>query len=377
MDRSIRHAKTFQRPIFPDDFRDTNNVYFIEKIKSLFIPISVCFRIDKTTLYSGRKQPERKKRFLLDGTMESKADANSIWSPQDSWDQAVESLEEPALLVSRDGRSFSDPLVVETEETKPKKPSSPIYMIVFDCELTGPCLKKNALINLGASCINCSTGKELSSVDLFLAVSKGKEWDQETVEKFWNKQDHLRELKRWIDAGNGKSCEEAMKDFVDFLKRCYEISKGDICIAADHGDIDASWVNLYLAEAGYPPLHLIFGNFLPVISLYSYYLGVSQHTLESWVATKRIVKKFSSTEAVMRHLMLKTRPNATKHHLALSDARAEIFNYRCIAPFLQHMKKSGNHSHWFQTFCRLAHQTFIPTLQLSSAIEFPPLKKTH
>lgn len=298
--------------------------------------------------------------------MELSGQTNSDWILNHSWD------EEP----KGDKSEIDSTSLPDFSEKNVKKSGSPIFMIVFDCELAGPCLRKNALINLGASCVNCSDGKELASIDLYFAMPKEKEWDEKTVKEFWSKQDHLKDLKKWIDEGNGKTCEQAMKEFVEFLNKCHELSHGDICIAADHADVDSSWVNLYLSQAGYSPLHMIFGYFNPVISLYSYYLGLSQHTLESWISTKRIVKRFSATEAAMRHLQLKTRPHITKHHLALSDARSEIGNYRSIAPFLQHMKKSVGHQYWFRSFCQFAHLSFIPALQLSSQIEFPPLQKT-
>lgn len=279
--------------------------------------------------------------------------------------------------VSMESEGVIPEQVLNPKVNKKKGNGKPIYMIVFDCELTGPNLCKNALINLAAVCVNSSSGEEFASIDLFISPAEGKEWDEKTVEDFWNKQDHLLKVKHSIEKGEGKPLKQAIKEFVDFLTKCYQESKGEIFIAADHSDVDCSWVNQELCNCGYPPLHLIFGTFNPIISLYSYYLGLSQHTLESWTATKKLIPKFSATEAAMKHLQLRKRSNVVKYHLALADAKAEVYNYRMIAPFLQHMKRFGNHNYWFQTFCRIAHQTFIPSIQLSSTLEFPPISKPH
>jgi hypothetical protein len=141
------------------------------------------------------------------------------------------------------------------------------YSNIFfsDTEVTGPSLRKNALINLAATTIDLSTYEEVDSIDLVVNMIEGTVWDEDTVQNFWQKHPQLAAMRDVVIAGEGLEPQKAMDMFVTFLRKYKDPTCNNIAICCDHSEIDSSWVNLYLAEYGHPPLHMIYDDFVPVM----------------------------------------------------------------------------------------------------------------
>lgn len=251
--------------------------------------------------------------------------------------------------------------------------NKPIYMIVVDCELTGPRIYEHSLVNLAAVCYDLTNDKEIDFIDLILNVPEEKKWDKDTIQDFWKKKQHLVDLKDFIEQKKGIEPKEAIDQFVLFLKKYCNNENYDTVIAADHVEVDLTWINYYLTKYDYPPVHALFDKFEPIICLYSYYLGLSQHSLEDWIKTKKRIERFSAYEAVTRLFSItKKQKSSLKSHLALSDSRLEISNYQLVSNFLHHLHtRVPNYRYWLDRVCGYAlHTMTIPPFENP---DFPPL----
>lgn len=253
----------------------------------------------------------------------------------------------------------------------------PIYIIVVDCELTGPRMDQHSLVNLAAVCYDLTNNKEIDNIDLMLNVPEQKKWDQYTIEDFWQKKQHLIDFKELIEQGKGIDPKDAIDRFVEFLKKYCNNENYDSIIAADHVEVDLTWINYYLTLYGYPPVHALFDRFEPIICLYSYYLGLSQHSLEDWIRAKKRIERFSAYEAATRLFSItKKQKPFPKTHLALNDSRLEISNYQLISKFLHHLHtRVPNYRFWFDRVCGYAmHSMTLPPFENP---DFPPLSSNN
>lgn len=202
------------------------------------------------------------------------------------------------------------------------------YILVFDCELSGPYLLKNGLVSLGAVLVHLDNNENFEILFKFYSIinlMENQKWDPLTLNDFWFKNENLEELYKTVKLNKGENAKVAIEKFVTFLRTCNEFckKKGEMIIASNRLDIDCTWINYYLALFDYPPLCFILGNFIRLIDLNSYHQGISHFLHSEIISIQKTLphgKYFSTNEATFKYLGITTRPFNKCVHNALEDS---------------------------------------------------------
>jgi oligoribonuclease (3'-5' exoribonuclease) len=214
------------------------------------------------------------------------------------------------------------------------------FILIIDCEFTGPNMVKNAMINLGAVFMKVEEKKTLKKIELMINIPQGKEWDKET--RKWFESNHTTiNLLKVIDENRGMDIKSAMNDFYSFIIECTKMSDQQLTIAGDHIDIDAGWINYYLAQADIKPLHLITGKLSHLVDISSYHKGIANVTHQNVLEFEQYAnKKFHHQESVMQYLQITERSPKIYTHIASDDAE-NIGENHCIV--LNHLAFKNEH----------------------------------
>lgn len=203
---------------------------------------------------------------------------------------------------------------------------SPGHIVAFDCELSGPMLSLHGMVNLGAVLIDGQTGKTVKTFGAVINLPEGREWDQETVDRFWNASPELRQTRMTVLEQQGKELKDAMDEFVEFLNGCFVVSFGNLSLVANRLDVDAAWVDLYLSLAGYLPLRLIFRDRKDakqverLVDTNSFHQGVCRMTHRSVKEFESSGSNFHCGVAALKHLRVKERARTRISHNPSDDA---------------------------------------------------------
>lgn len=214
------------------------------------------------------------------------------------------------------------------------------FILIIDCEFTGPNMVKNAMINLGAVFMKVEEKKTIKKIELIINIPEGKEWDKETRKWFESNHGTANVLKT-VDSNMGMELKTAMNDFYSFIIECTKISDQQLTIAGDHIDIDAGWINYYLALSDIKPLHLITGKLSHLVDISSYHKGIANVTHQNVLEFEQYAnKKFHHQESVMRYLQITERSSKSYTHNASDDAE-NIGENHCIV--LNHIAFKNDH----------------------------------
>ncbi len=197
------------------------------------------------------------------------------------------------------------------------------YLLVFDCELTGPMVTKHALVSIGAVLLHISTMKTIRHFDVLMNIPPDRGWDPRTVDEFWNNQKQLKNVREIIISGKATDPKKAIDDFVEFLHDCKKMTEdyGGMVLASNRVDIDCSWINYYLSMYDYLPLCSILGSFQRIVDTNSFHQGVahiSHEQVQEWEKNKK--NKFSCSESAFQYLNIRSRPHTRYTHMAVEDA---------------------------------------------------------
>ncbi|MDH3381843.1 MAG: hypothetical protein OEL54_04015 [Flavobacteriaceae bacterium] len=209
-------------------------------------------------------------------------------------------------------------------------------VLIFDAEFSGPNLVKNGMVQLGASFWDVTRILKVDDFVVNINLGKGRTWDSFTIKNFWLAKSNLYETYQTILHNKGENEDVAMRNFIQFLQKCNKKCGGNLIMGSNRLDIDASWINLYLCNNGYMPLHLMFGKVTRLIDTSSYHQGCT-HTCHEEVRTfeKSERKNYSANEAAFRHFGLLERPTVAYTHNAREDAE---FVAHCHLIILAHLK---------------------------------------
>lgn len=204
------------------------------------------------------------------------------------------------------------------------------YLFVIDCEMSGPSMTKNGIVNIGAILMHTEQHEVITSKDIILNLPEGRNWNTNTKQWF-ESNPILCKIMNLVDMKKGKSVEEGMKEFYDFLLECCQnYGENNIAIVADHIDIDAGWINMYLSFIDIPPLHLITGRVKHLTDISSFHRGVANVThqkVQEFEAHKK--QHFHHQESVLQYLNIPTRSSQQYTHSAVDDA-THIGDTHCL-----------------------------------------------
>lgn len=204
------------------------------------------------------------------------------------------------------------------------------YLFVIDCEMSGPSMMKNGIVNIGAVLMRTEQHELISSKDIILNLPEGRNWDTNTKQWF-ESNPILCKIMNLVDMKKGKSVEEGMREFYDFLVECFQnYGENNIAIVSDHIDIDAGWINMYLSFIDISPLHLITGRVKHLTDISSFHRGVANVThqkVQEFETHKN--QHFHHQESVLQYLNISTRSSQQYTHSAVDDA-THIGDTHCL-----------------------------------------------
>jgi hypothetical protein len=223
------------------------------------------------------------------------------------------------------------------------------YIAIIDSERTGDSFFNNWANNIGVVIRNLKTGEIEASIDLKIKAFVDSTWCSEKISNFWEKYSGPFEFREKIlseeNSANFKiePLKKCMSDFVEFLKKWDEKSNKKLIIGVDHPEIDVTWLNFYLNICGFPMVSFLFGSeFRPIISIFSYNMGLSMTSFDNYAFfLKNYKKNFNSLEAVYQTLGIPWRNHGEKHHLAVEDATRISLNVYEVERYLQYIKYMG------------------------------------
>lgn len=222
------------------------------------------------------------------------------------------------------------------------------YLLCFDTELTGPNMKIHALVGIGAVLSDPKTNGIIKSFQQWINVPENKGWDLDTEISFWKKHKNLREFYENIKLNNYIDIKDAIFLFVEFLNKCYAETNGNLILITNRSDVDCSWINYYLTEFGYDPLHLIFGKHCRVVDTNSYHQGVANFThLDVNNFEKTMKTRYNCNISAFEYLGVSYRPRTDYNHQPVNDSAyiAECHNIvlkKLNRKKIEDMKSIGN-----------------------------------
>src|SRR3990172_2437149 len=194
-------------------------------------------------------------------------------------------------------------------------------ILIFDVELSGPNLYKNALVQIGAVLWNIEHNKLENEFLIDINLEEDKQWDVQTVKDFWLSNDELKKNYEKIKNNKGTNIKESIDQFVNFLNYCNTRCNGRMKMGTNRLDIDASWLNMYLCKYNYPPLHLIFGKIDTLVDTNSFHQACALYThLDVENFNKERKGNYNPNECVLKYYKIHKRPNTIYDHNPLHDA---------------------------------------------------------
>jgi hypothetical protein len=197
------------------------------------------------------------------------------------------------------------------------------HLIAFDVEMTGTDPFRHHMPDLGATMYRLHDGEKIDDFSVIINMPSDMVWSDVTIRNFWMCKVsplYYETLRHKVENGEGVDMGVAMSQFVTFLQKCWDYTKGDLVMGSNRLDQDAFWVSHYLCKNGHPPLTQIFGKDMRLVDLNSYHQGASL-TLHSRI--KEFEKQgcgFDCSEAAFRYFNIAKRPQTPKTHEALQDA---------------------------------------------------------
>lgn len=211
-----------------------------------------------------------------------------------------------------------------------------VFVAIMDTEYTGENILKNFAPNVAIVIANLATAQILDERDFNIKPFQDSEWSTERIGSFWDKYASPKQYMEEIMAKDtGKHLRDVMDEFVEFLKKWNEQTHDALVLAFDHPEADVTWLSFYLNLCGYPTLHMLFGSFRPIVSIYWYSVGLSLTPLEHWLDVKDRIGRFNSLESVYLKFGVPWRNHGSKCHMALADARRVFGNLAEIDTLLR------------------------------------------
>ncbi len=213
-----------------------------------------------------------------------------------------------------------------------------MYIVAFDIEGTGDRLTEHAMVELGAAVYHYDRPK--TAVDTFHRVitPRGRKWEPRCVQEFWMKNPSLlprfeqllrveqQEIPEDGEIEGVVNPKRAMREFVQWCQKDVfdKYGRDRVVFIGDALYYDVPWINMYLSEAGYPPLYMLSGKFNGIRDLNSMMIGMSLTTFEEialrelWTNTLRFEKAWiRATRGLL------PAPKCTENHThnAMEDAK--------------------------------------------------------
>lgn len=180
-----------------------------------------------------------------------------------------------------------------------------MHLIFFDVETTGAFLDKNAMVELGAVCINAETSEVLGTFHQFLQIPEGRGWEARCLREFWEKNDYMRARKEVV-LENGRNPEDVMNEFVLWCHNMNsnpKLGDDELRFAGDAIYYDCDWVSHYLSQyTTTPSLEMLFTDnenvpqFRPVFHITDYYKGLRCSSPKEWSSYKKILQDYDISE---------------------------------------------------------------------------------
>lgn len=145
-------------------------------------------------------------------------------------------------------------------------------VIAVDIETSGPSVTFNDMTCFAAVAIEYPSGKELGSFLTYIKPVTGQiRYSPETL-KWWQSQEAAWEKMKTGVEKKGKSANEAMGDFVDWMSEY----KDNSVVVFDTASFDASFINTYLGYTSVPSIDYIHGEYKPCFDTSSFHRGVAR-----------------------------------------------------------------------------------------------------
>lgn len=199
-------------------------------------------------------------------------------------------------------------------------------LISIDVELSGPRIKKNGIVEIGACAYSLKTKENVDTFSILINLPMEHEFDEKTLKEFWDNKENigyerLQKVKKFIMERGGYDPKFTMNKFVNWLKNIFKqfanSNINNIQIIVDTVSIECYWINSYIEEYTKElPLHLLFGSFKDVIDTHSFTLGLCRMSYEDLSK-----ENLSSEDKFFRQKFgLKEVPSIKNDHCALNDS---------------------------------------------------------
>lgn len=263
------------------------------------------------------------------------------------------------------------------------------YIAIIDSERTGESLFTHWTNNIGIVVKNLATNEIVGELNLNVAPFVDAEWCKEKLKNFWEKYSGPNEFKALMLSESDKIKIEPIKvcieQLVTFLIKWNDKCKNNLIIGCDHPEVDIVWINFYLNICGHNMITYLFGSFRPVISIFSYNMGLSLTSLHDYASFSGTgTKNFNGLEAVYKRFGIPWRNHGDKHHMAIDDATriahnvSEVERYIYFLSFNRIINSFADNArlafHFFANNCiRLQKQ--VPTSTFID--DSPHINKAH
>lgn len=197
------------------------------------------------------------------------------------------------------------------------------YIVTFDAEYSGPNPFHHHMLDLGAVLYRLSDMQKIYEFSVIINMTSELTWSEDTIKDFWLikvPRTYYEDLRRKVETGQGVDMAIAMKQFVDFMGKCWEHTKGDIVIGSNRVDQDGLWLSFHLCKHGYSVITQIFGKDMRLIDLSSFHQGACLTLHSSIKDFEKSGHGFDCSEAAFRHFGIFRRPSTPKTHKALQDS---------------------------------------------------------
>lgn len=211
------------------------------------------------------------------------------------------------------------------------------YVIVFDCEMSGPNPRNFFMFELAATLWRLGDKEPLD--ELYFYFGLDGPWDARTVREMWDNTAHgsdgktplmlLRE--RVAREGTPKTTEgQAAVKLTSWAREWYKKTDGKILCVTDTPGFDYQFITHMLASittlptGEQPPhsLNYLFGEYQPVCDIDSFYMGVGC-SLQKWSSCDKMIQKYD--------MLYPDWVAAYKHnHDPRSDARSIAAKLSCL-----------------------------------------------
>jgi hypothetical protein len=115
------------------------------------------------------------------------------------------------------------------------------HVLAVDIEASGPSLKKNGIVSIGASILDAFSN-EKDSFQINLSLPEGKEYEENCLNEFW-----LKNIQAYnFVQTNATNPKIAMQEFVNFIDNAERFE--NLKIVSDNPSFDIAWLNHYILE---------------------------------------------------------------------------------------------------------------------------------